>query len=84
MVKYFNFAALVPRLRARSAEECIRTELKRADIVVEITVVSIMPDLFAWYEAQGYEMGIVIPFTMDNYVREECDVGLQLMTKTLP
>lgn len=42
-----------------------------------------MPELFEWYKAQGYEMGIVIPFTMDDYVREECDVGLQLMTKTL-
>lgn len=66
-----------------AAEECCRKELGRPKIVVEITVVSIMPDLFAWYKAQGYEMGIVIPFTMDNYVREECDVGLQLMTKTL-
>lgn len=42
-----------------------------------------MPDLFMWYKAQGYEMGNVIPFTIDDYVREECDVGLQLMTKIL-
>lgn len=45
---------------------------------------SIFPRLIVWYKTQGYEPGNIVPFSCSGYVREGLDVGLQLMTKTLP
>jgi len=70
----------IPAVRA---EERCRKELRRKDIVVEISVVSFFPELFAWYEAQGYRRKRSIPFPVPELVRDGCAFELQLMTKTI-
>jgi len=70
----------IPAVRA---EERCRKELSRENIVVEISVVSFLPELFAWYEAQGYRRKRSIPFPVPELVRDGCAFELQLMTKTI-
>lgn len=71
-------------LLLRCAEERCREELRREDIVVEISVVSFFPELFGWYEAQGYRRTKAIPFPVPELIRDGCSFELQLMTKKIP
>lgn len=79
-----------PRILSRScivlrgAEERCRKELGRKNVVVEISVVSFFPELFRWYEAQGYRKKRLIPFPVPELIRDGCGFELQLMTKTIP
>lgn len=75
---------LFPSLRCGCAERWCREQLKREDIVIEITVMSHREDLFRWYESQGYKMGGKIPFPLPDIVKDGIHVELQLMTKKIP
>lgn len=65
------------------AEQRCREELGR-EYIMEITVVDRRPDLFKWYQAQGYVMGAMTPFPAPEVIREGYKVMLQLMTKRIP
>ena len=52
--------------------------------MMEITVLTYFPRLCTWYKTLGYEMKEILPFPCDGMVKEELDVRLQMMTKTLP
>ncbi|CAM9677481.1 unnamed protein product [Ectocarpus sp. 6 AP-2014] len=74
----------IGRLLVSAAEERCRNELRRSNINMEISVVSFFPELFGWYEAQGYRKKRTMPFPYPELVRDGCDFQLQLMTKTIP
>lgn len=52
--------------------------------MVEISVASFFPELFGWYEAQGYQKRKSIPFPRPELIRDGCGFDLQMMTKTIP
>eukprot|EP00752_Nemacystus_decipiens_P005359 g4860.t1 len=74
----------IGKLLVSAAEERCRKELGRENIVVEISVASFFPELFGWYEAQGYRKEKSIPFPVPELIRDGCIFELQLMTKTIP
>lgn len=51
---------------------------------MEISVVSFLPELCRWYEAQGYRKKRAIPFPLPGTTRHGRHFDLQLMTKTIP
>ncbi|CAM9819912.1 unnamed protein product [Ectocarpus fasciculatus] len=74
----------IGKLLVSAAEERCRNELRRSNINMEISVVSFFPELFKWYEAQGYRKKRTMPFPYPELVRDGCDFQLQLMAKTIP
>ncbi|CAM9799972.1 unnamed protein product [Scytosiphon promiscuus] len=74
----------IGKLLVSAAEDLCRKELGRENICMEISVVSFLPKLCRWYEAQGYRVKRAIPFPVPGATRHGSHFDLLIMTKTIP